>query len=280
MSTAPGRLPAGSCDGHFHVFDAARYPYAAGRHYTPADATLEDWLSFGRQIGVDRGVLVHPTVFGSDHRSFEEILGAQPDRIRGVAVVGPDTPEDDIARWHRLGARGTRIVMTFGQLPVREALARIVGKVKPFGWHLQILADLVEHPDMPSRLAAMTAAHNMTVVFDHMGHHAADVLVGSPGLANLRAMLRDGNAWVKLSAPYRLSSDCQTDDAVRQVAQALVDSNPDRLVWGTDWPHPATQNRVPDAAGLLRLANEWLADDALRERVLVRNPGRLYWDER
>jgi predicted TIM-barrel fold metal-dependent hydrolase len=270
--TAALRLPEGSCDCHFHVFDADRYPYAEGRHYTPADAPLADWLAMGVRFGIDRGVLVHPTVFGHDHRSFETILAAYPERLRGVAVVGPDTPDEDIARWHALGARGTRIVMTFGGGRDQAVLERIVAKVRPFGWHVQILVDLFDSPEVAASIAAL----GVPVVVDHMGHHAAAALATSAGYANLLTLLERGEAWVKLSAPYRLSPHSAGDADVSRLVAGFIRANPHRLLWGTDWPHPSSPHPVPDDERLMAQVFEWFADAALRETVLVQNPSRLY----
>lgn len=267
------RLPAGTCDSHFHVFDSGRYPYASHRHYTPPDATLADYLALCSRFGIDRAVLVHPTVFGGDHRSFEEILQAHPDRLRGVAVVSPETPDADIARWHRLGARGTRITTVFAGGPDMKAIERVVAKVRPFGWHVQLLADVEERPELVAHVHAL----GVQVVVDHMGHHRAVDLHRSAGFANLLALLGEGVAWVKLSAPYRLSPASHGDADIQRVVQALAKANERRLVWGTDWPHPASAHAVPADDQLVSLVSDWLPDAALREAVLVHNPSRLYW---
>lgn len=267
------RLPAGSCDSHFHVFDAARYPYAAQRHYTPPDATLADYLAMCARFGIERGVLVHPTVFGADHRSFEAILSAQGGRLRGVAVVSPDTPEADIGRWHLLGARGTRVTTVFGNGPGLSAIERIAAKVQRLGWHLQLLVDVMAQP----KLLAQVRALGVEVVVDHLGHHRAAELHQSAGFANLLSLLAEGGTWVKLSAPYRLSPACHGDPDIQRVVEALVRANPQRLVWGTDWPHPASPHAVPRDEQLVSQVFEWLPDPALRAAVLVHNPSRLYW---
>lgn len=268
-------LPQGACDCHFHAFEPARWPYAAARHYTPPAAPVADYLALCERLGIARSVLVHPTVYDADHRSFEDMLALHGPRMRGVAVVGPDTPEDDIARWHRLGARGTRITTVFGGGPALPQIRRIAERVKPFGWHLQLLVDVVEQPDLLAQVRAL----GVEVVADHMGHHAAAVLRKSAGFANLCAQLAEGAAWAKLSAPYRLSAEPATDPHVRHVAQALARSNPQRIVWGTDWPHPSSPHPVPPDEQLVDLLFNWLPDAGLREAVLVHNPGRLYWGE-
>lgn len=269
------RLPAGACDCHFHVFDAARYPYAAARHYTPPDAPLLDYLGLCTRLGIDRSVLVHPTVFGADHASFEDILQSQAGRMRGVAVVSPDTPDEDIERWHALGARGTRVTTVFGNTPDLARIERIAAKVRPFGWHLQLLVDVAEHPALVGQVLGL----GVTVVADHMGHHDAAPLLASPGFANLRAALAEGSAWVKLSAPYRLAPSAHLDADIRRVAQALVEANPKRAVWGSDWPHPSSPHAVPSDAQLVQLALDCVPGAALREQVFVSNPTRLYWDD-
>ncbi|MDO9404814.1 MAG: amidohydrolase family protein [Polaromonas sp.] len=272
---APRQLPSGSCDAHFHVFDAARYPYAAGRHYTPPDATLDDYLAMCGRFGIDRNVLVHPTVFGADHTSFEDILQRHAGRMRGVAVVSPDTPDADIARWHALGARGTRITTIFGGGDGLDRIRRIVDKIRPFGWHVQMLVDLVEQPDFAGQVSAL----GVNVVVDHLGHHEPAALIPSAGFANLRAMLADGAAWAKLSAPYRLAADAHLDAGVQRVVQALLRANDRRLVWGTDWPHPNSPHPVPQDAQLVAQVFDWLPEAALRHSVLIDNPTRLYWND-
>lgn len=272
-STAVLRLPGNSCDCHFHVFDSARYPYATARSFTPADATLASYMALCDRFGIDRAVLVHPTVFGADHRSFEEVLQTHPGRLRGVAVVHPETPEADIARWHRLGARGTRINALFASGPGVRSIEEIVAKIKPFGWHVELLIDVAEQPELAGKIRAL----GVEVVVGHMGHHPAAELGRSAGFANLLGLLADGAAWVKLSAPYRLSATCLGDADIKRLTQALVGANPDRVLWGTDWPHPNTLNAVPDPAQMVAQLFEWLPDAALRETVLVRNPTGLYW---
>ncbi|EJL72312.1 putative TIM-barrel fold metal-dependent hydrolase [Variovorax sp. CF313] len=267
------RLPEGSCDCHFHVFDQARYPYGPYRHYTPQDAPLEDYLASCERFGVTRGVLIHPTVFGADHRSFEDILQRYPARLRGVAVVAPDTSDEDIERWHRLGARGTRITTIFAGDPDFEAIRRIADKVRPFGWHLQLLVDVVQRP----RLVAQVRELGVDVVVDHLGHHEARPLLDSAGFANLRSQIAEGAVWAKLSAPYRVSAHCERDPLVQRIVDALSAANIHQLVWGTDWPHPHSPHAVPAEDRLVSLLHDWLPDLALRAQVLVQNPTRLYW---
>jgi 2-pyrone-4,6-dicarboxylate lactonase len=268
------RLEPLSCDTHFHVFDSTRFTYAPGRSYTPADATLETYAALCSKHGITRAILVHPSVYGSDHSSFEDALNsATPGlELRGVAVAYPDTPEHDLERWHALGTRGTRINALFAGGPQAVAIERVIDKVRSLGWHVQLLIDIVEQPELATRIADL----GVTVVVDHMGHHDATRLRASKGFANLLALMAQGRAWTKLSGPYRLSAD-PNGAAVRQVVDALVNASPKQLVWGTDWPHPSSPHRVPSDEELIDALFNWLPDATLRGRVLVDNPHRLYW---
>jgi len=269
------RLPPGSCDCHFHIFDLSRYPYAAERSYTPPDATLADYQQLRDDWGIDRAVLVHPSVFGSDHLSFEALLSAHSDWLRGVAVVFPQTSEEQIARWHGLGARGSRINALNAGGPGLGAMRSLVDKIRPQGWHLQLLIDLQQTPDLPEQVADL----GVQVVVDHMGHHPAPELLQSPGFVRLCNLLKEERAWVKLSAPYRLSGEHPHYPDLRPLVDALLQANPKRLVWGTDWPHPASPFPVPDDEALMARVFDWLPDAALRQQVLVDNATALYWQD-
>ena len=188
------RLPPGSCDCHFHIFDQSRYPYAAERSYTPPDATLADYQQLRDDWGIDRAVLVHPSVFGSDHLSFEALLSAHSDWLRGVAVAFPQTSEEQIARWHGLGTRGSRINALNAGGPGLGAMRSLVDKIRPQGWHLQLLIDLQQTPDLPQQVADL----GVQVVVDHMGHHPAPELLQSPGFVRLCNLLKEERAWVKV----------------------------------------------------------------------------------
>jgi predicted TIM-barrel fold metal-dependent hydrolase len=269
------RLPTGSCDCHFHIFDQSRYAYAADRSYTPPDATLAHYQAIRAQWGIDRAVLIHPSVFGADHSSFEELLGDHADWLRGVAVAYPDTPESVIERWHRLGSRGSRINALFAGGPGLHAMRSLVDKIRPLNWHLQLLIDLVESPTFPQQVADL----GLPVVVDHMGHHAVDKLLHSPGLRNLLALMAEGRAWVKLSAPYRLSAASARYAELDPLVERFVQANAQRIVWGTDWPHPSSPHPLPTDASLIERVFDWLPDEDLRQQVLVHNPTALYWSD-
>lgn len=268
------RLPAGSCDCHFHVFeDPARYPLAAGRSYTPAAAPMADYQRMMATMGLARAVLVQPSVYGSDHTLFVDMLREHQSWLRGVAVVRADTPEKDIELWHRVGTRGSRVNALYAAgAPVAE-IAAIVQRIRPHGWHLQVCIDVDAQPQLLEQIVDM----GVPVVVDHMGHLPAERAAESRGFGNLVGLLREGRVWVKLSGPYRLTAQRSGFSDVRPLVDRLVQANPARLVWGSDWPHPSIAAPMVNDTELANLACEWLGDAVMRQKVLVSNPTKLYW---
>ncbi len=265
-------LPAGSCDAHFHVFeDPAAFPFATPRSYTPPVASMADYLAICTQLGISRSVLVHPSVYGRDHSSFEAALIAHPNRLRGVAVVYSDTLDTDIERWHHLGSRGTRFNALFAGGADTNDLRAIADRVRALGWHLQLLIDVGRQPEV-LRAAAATG---LPVIVDHFGHADAAGAMQSAGFQDLLALLREGRAWVKLSGAYRVSNNRTNYADARPLADALLAANPDQLVWGSDWPHPAIADPQPKVGDLVNLLFEW-HDAAQIKKILVHNPARLY----
>lgn len=267
-------LPHGACDCHFHVFEPSLdYPLAALRSYTPTLASLASYKSIASALGLTRAVLVHPSVYGSDHRSFEDTLRLNQGWMRGVAVVFPDTFEEDISRWNELGARGTRCNALFAGGAAMKDLPKIIAKVKKFDWHLQVLMDVGKSPELVLEMANF----GVPLVFDHYGHVNTDEAMKSKGFANLLALVREGIAWVKLSGAYRISDHRVSFDDVRPLTEALLRANSKQLVWGSDWPHPSISAPMPNDGHLINALIECCSPDQLKQ-VLVENPTRLYWD--
>jgi predicted TIM-barrel fold metal-dependent hydrolase len=271
-----GPLPPGACDCHVHVFGpAARYPFAANRTYTPPEASFRTYQAVMRDLGLTRAALVQPSVYGADNRVLLEALEQGGSSLRGVAVIcsPDDCGEDDLAALHAAGVRGVRMNTLFPGAPHIADLGGLAARVAPLGWHLQVLVDVAESPDFVKRLGDLP----VPTVFDHLGHMPAARGRDHPGFQGLLALLREGRTWVKLSAPYRISARGGPPyDDVRPFAEAVLDAAPDRVIWGSDWPHPAIEGPRPDPATLLDPLFDWTGGADLLRRVLVDNPARLY----
>lgn len=275
--TRPDRaLPKGACDCHFHVFEPTDdlgqpFRFAEPRSYTPTPAPLDAYRAMADALGLERAVLVHPSVYGRDHTSFEYWLGRCRGWMRGVAVVHVDTPEADIERWHVLGTRGTRCNVLFDGGVSADMAPRIVERVRDLGWHLQVLMDVAHDPRQVLTLADL----GVPLVVDHCGHVPASQALDSLGFQNLLSLLREGRVWVKLSGLYRLTPQRLDFTDTIPLVEALLRANPSQLVWGSDWPHPAIAPPMVDDGDLLQALLDRCGPDALQQ-VLVENPARLY----
>jgi predicted TIM-barrel fold metal-dependent hydrolase len=272
--------PPKACDTHCHVFGpASRFPYASDRSYTPPDAPLSKYLAMLDTLGCERGVLVQGSAHGRDNSAMLDALQRQPDRLRGVAVADRDTPAVDFGTWDALGVRGLRFNHFFrdGQLHYRGGVplddAKILAPVlRDLGWHLQLWIDV---KDLPNTIPILREI-GVPVVIDHMGRTDARAGTQAPGFQSLLRLLGAGGCWVKLSGAHRVSRQAPDYPDARALHEALVKENPEQLIWGSDWPHPRMEDEMPNAGHLLDLFNEWTPDDAIRRRILVDNPARLY----
>jgi predicted TIM-barrel fold metal-dependent hydrolase len=283
------RAPAGSCDCHTHVFGpVARYPFAAERAYTPGDASLADLRALHRYLGVERVVIVHPSPYGTDNRvSVDAIAELGLQRARGVAVISPSVSDGELRALDLAGMRGARVNLeTAGVFDPQRAwdeLSATAGRIAPLGWHLQTFARLSVIAALADKLHTLPAP----LVIDHFGRPDAARGLAQPGLDVLRRLVASGKAYVKLSASYRISSLPDHADAA-PIATTLIADNPERMLWGTDWPHPGGAKRsadlrdavepffaIDDGAALNRLQT-WAGSDATLLRILVDNPARLY----
>jgi predicted TIM-barrel fold metal-dependent hydrolase len=255
------------------------FPYADERIYTPPDSTLRDYLELLGALGVERAVLVQPSVYGTDNRALLDALARIKKGLRGVAVVDFDIATSDIRAMDEAGIRGVRlnVVDHSGErnvVPVEE-VRRLAETIAPFGWHVEFLVNLDEAP----RFAAAIEGLPVDVVVGHLGYPRSGAGSWS-GTASFDAFLRlfeTGRCWVKLTGPYRISSapDLPYADVV-PLARRLAAVNPERLLWGTDWPHVMMKKPMPNDGDLADLIADWLPDAGLRERVLVTNPASLY----
>jgi 2-pyrone-4,6-dicarboxylate lactonase len=192
--------------------------------------------------------------------------------MRGVAVAYGDSTQEQVARWDKLGARGTRCNALFAGGAAMEDLASIADLVRPFHWHLQLLIDVSTDPFALTRIVDL----GLPVVVDHLGHVDAGKAMGDPGFANMLSLLREGRISVKLSGAYRVSLQRKGFSDVGPMAEALVKANSKQLVWGSDWPHPTIAGPMPEEDDLVATLFAWLSESE-RQEVLVDNPSRLYW---
>ena len=267
--------PPGSCDSHFHVFGPGPvFPYAAERTFTPHDAPKAALLDLHAFLGFDRGVFVQSSCHGTDHAALVDLLTTTGGRYRGVALLAPDTPPTEVARLDAAGVRGVRFnfLPHLGGYPRRDDIDAVLRLVAPFGWHVAIHVtgrDLLACRDVVTAIDAR-------VVIDHIGR--VDVTEGSEGAAftALRRLVDRGNVWVKLSGVDRVSrAGPPFGDAVA-LARMLAAHAPERVVWGSDWPHPNVERFVPNDGMLVDLIPEIAPDAAMRRRMLVDNPAELF----
>jgi predicted TIM-barrel fold metal-dependent hydrolase len=270
------KAPPGSCDSHIHVLGPYdRYPLGENRSYTAPEATAADCRALLDALGVDRSVVVHASPHGADMRvTLDAIEAMGIDRTRGVAVVAPDISDAKLDRLHDGGIRGVRVqTMVKGGMDFGEA-RRIADRIARLGWHVEVMMNgAAQVPDALPLLADLP----VDLVIDHMGCFNAEDGAGHPAFLSLLDFVRGGRVWVKLSAPSRRSSAGPPYRDMAPFARALIEIAPDRMVWGTDWPHVAAfDHPIPDDADLLDWVLEWDVDEPTRRAILVDNPARLY----
>ena len=265
-------VPPGACDTHAHVIgDGTNYPFVPQRSYTPPPAPLENYLAMLDGNGMSRGVLVQVSVHGTDNRLMLESLAREPDRLRGVAVVSESVSDHELHAMHAAGVRGLRFNVLFGGGVGFDALETLAARIAPLGWHVQFLMDVRHLPDIMPRLIKLP----VPCVFDHMGHMPVAEGQDHPGFKALLEGVRHHGWWAKLSGAYRISEGRDDYADVTPWAQALLAAAPDRMVWGSDWPHVAIEH-MPNTGHLRNLLARWVPDEAMRHRVLVTNPEVLY----
>lgn len=275
-ANAPGRspafrLPALACDAHCHVFGpAATFPYADERRYTPEDAPKEALIALHDRLGLQRAVIVQASCHGSDNRAMVDCLRSDPARFRGVAILDGTTSEALVGELHAAGVRGVRFnfVRHLGGTPDMAMFRRVLAMVRPFGWHV------VLHLDAPDiiELAPMVAEIGITAVIDHMGRCPAANGVEQAPFKALLALARRPHVWVKVSGAERIAEPPFA--SAIPFARALMEAAPDRVLWGTDFPHPNLKHEV-DEADLVDMLPDY-GDAGMLHRLLVANPARLY----
>jgi len=270
-------LPAGACDTHAHVFGPwSRYPYAKARIYTPPDALPAQYAGLLQTLGVSRAVLIQPSVYGTDNTAMLDAMKAFPLPVRGVAVVDDAVSDDELQRLHAAGVRGVRVNV----VDVKEnkgvidmaPLTALARRIAPLGWHVEFLMHADEFP----QLDRLFADFPVPIVLGHLGYMKTAKGLQDPGFQALLRLVRDQRAWVKLTGPYRITGEALPYADVTPFAHALLAAASGQVIWGTDWPHVMMKSAMPNDAEFVNMLETWVPDAGLREKVLVKNPERLY----
>jgi 2-pyrone-4,6-dicarboxylate lactonase len=271
-------LPLRSCDTHAHIMGPqARYAYSPARIYTPPDCLLSDYLHMLDTLGVERAVLVQPSVYGTDNTVMLEAMKAAAGRLRGVAVVDEDISDEELKDFDAAGVRGVRVNIVDvkdrkpGTLPM-AALTRLARRVAPLGWHMEFLMHADEFPDLDRSFADFP----VEIVLGHLGYLTIGQKPDAPGFQALLRLMKAGKAWVKLTGPYRITAEPLPYADTGPYARALLEANRERVIWGTDWPHVMLKGVMPNDGALADVLFDWIPDPMLRQQVLVRNPEKLY----
>jgi len=271
-------VPKGAVDAHCHVFGpAAIFPYARERKYTPCDAPKEKLFALRDFLGFERNVIVQATCHGTDNRALVDALVNSGGRARGVASVERDVTDAELSALHAAGVRGTRFnfVKRLVDFTPREVLSDIAQRVAPLGWHVVVYFEAQDLPELSDFFTSLQT----TVVVDHMGRPDVGKPVNGPEFERfVRLLSEHPNIWSKVSCPERLSkSGPPAYDDVVPFARRLTETFPDRVLWGTDWPHPNMKSHMPDDGTLVDFVPKIAPTSELQRKLLVDNPMRLYW---
>jgi len=285
------RVPAGSVDAHCHVFGpGAEFPYAPERKYTPCDASKHQLYALRDHLGFERNVVVQATCHGADNRAMVDALLHSAGRARGVATVRRTVTDGELQAMHAAGVRGVRFnfVRRLVDFTPKDELMEIAARIAPLGWHVVIYFEAVDLPELRDFFTALPT----TVVVDHMGRPDVSKPVDGAEFEFFVKFMRDHpNVWSKVSCPERLSltgpralsgEPGLEQGAYRDVvpfARRIVETFPDRVLWGTDWPHPNLKDHMPDDGLLVDFIPHIATTPDLQRKLLVDNPMRLYWPE-
>jgi len=285
------KLPAGAVDAHCHVFGpGAEFPYAPQRKYTPCDASKAQLFALRDHLGLARNVVVQATCHGADNRAMIDALTHSSGRARGVATVPRSISDGELHDMHEAGVRGVRFnfVKRLVDFTPRDELMEIAARIAPLGWHVVVYFEATDLPELWDFFTALPT----TVVVDHMGRPDVRLPVDGPQFERFMRLMREHpNVWSKVSCPERLSvtgpkaihgmPDLE-HGAYRDVvpfARRIVDTFPERVLWGTDWPHPNLKDHMPDDGLLVDYIPHIATTPELQRKLLVDNPMRLYWPE-
>jgi 2-pyrone-4,6-dicarboxylate lactonase len=286
-STPRFQVPAGAVDAHCHVFGpAAAFPFAPERKYTPCDASKEQLFALRDRLGFARNVIVQATCHGADNRALVDACLAAQGRARGVATVRRDVGDDELARLHAAGVRGVRFnfVKRLVDFTPKDELLEIAHRIATLGWHVVVYFEAQDLPELWDFFTTLPTP----VVIDHMGRPDVGQPVDGPQFALFLDFMRQHpNAWCKVSCPERLSltgppaldGERHAYQDVVPFARRVVEAFPDRVLWGTDWPHPNLKDHMPDDGLLVDYIAQIAPTAELQHKLLVDNPMRLYWPD-
>jgi len=278
--------PPGACDAHCHIFGPAdKFPYAPNRTYTPADAGKETLSALHRHLGFGRAVLVQASCHGTDNSAMVDAMRWSKGAWRGVAMIDKDVTDRELEDLHAAGARGARFnfVAHLGGAPDLKAVNEVIARIEPLGWHVELHLDAEDIATYRAFLDDL----RVPFIVDHMGRIEARHGVDQQAFREMLDLMRNDRAWVKVSGADRVSSKAlkqggpagsgRFDDAI-PFARALIEAAPNRVLWGTDFPHPNAKV-MPNDGELVDLFARICTDKAMRRKILVENPNRLYWPE-
>lgn len=267
--------PPGACDGHCHIFGPAnRFPYAPDRRYTPQDAGRETLAALHRRLGLSRAVLVQASCHGTDNNAMLDAMDWSKGAWRGVAMVTKGVTDMELMTLHAAGARGVRFnfVAHLGGAPDLKNVEAVIARVMPLGWHIQLHLDAEDIETYRGFLNRL----RVPFIIDHMGRVEAKHGLDQKPFRQLLDLMKNDLAWVKVSGPERISSAGKPFHDAIPFARALIAAAPDRVLWGTDFPHPNVKV-MPNDGELVDLFAKTVEDEPTRKRILVDNPDRLYW---
>lgn len=274
------KLPKGAVDAHCHVFGPGdKFPYAPTRKYTPCDASKEQLWALRDHLGFSRNVIVQATCHGTDNRAVIDALTNSNDMARGVASIKADISDTELQAMHRAGMRGVRFnfVKRLVDVLPKDILIAASKRIKPLGWHIVIYFEAAELAELYDFITSL----DTIIVVDHMGRPDVRKPVDGPEFALFTKLMREhDNIWAKLSGQERLSLQGPNGyDDVAPFARHIAERFPDRILWGTDWPHPNIKSHTPDDGKLVDFIPKIAPTAELQKKLLVDNPMRLYWQE-
>ena len=273
-------VPAGAVDAHCHVFGPGDvFPYAPERKYTPCDASKDQLWALRDHLGFERNVIVQATCHGADNRALVDAMTHSGGKARGVASVKRDVTDEELQHLHDAGVRGVRFSFVKRLVDVlpHDTLMEVGQRIQKLGWHLVIYFEAQDLPELYDFLSTLPG----TVVFDHMGRPDVSKDVNGPEFERFLSLLHEKpSMWAKVSCPDRLSLEGPPSyDDVVPFAKRVVDTFPNRVLWGTDWPHPNMKSHMADDGMLVDYIPKIATTEALQQKLLVDNPMRLYWPE-